>query len=126
LSEKDPEVAYEKYMRSKKDLDSKLMQIERIENNVESLKEDLKNRRKMWKRFRSYICDQTSNIFDEILGKKGSAGQLEFNHESKELNLMVQKDNRNTMTQTSDVKALRKSDERCSYSHDSEFSYELI
>lgn len=37
LSEKDPEVAYEKYMRSKKDLDSKLMQIERIENNVESL-----------------------------------------------------------------------------------------
>ena len=107
LSEKDPEVAYEKYMRSKKDLDSKLMQIERIENNVGSLKEDLKNRRKMWKRFRSYICDQPSNIFDEILGKKGSAGQLEFNHESKELNLMVQKDNRNTMTQTSDVKALR-------------------
>jgi threonine dehydratase len=30
-----------------------------------------------------------------------------LNNESKELNLMVQKDNRNTMTQTSDVKAIR-------------------
>jgi len=107
LSEKDPEVAYEKYQRAKKDLDSKLLQIERIERNVALLKKDLKSRRKMWKRFRSHICDMTSTTFDEILNKKGSSGQIEFNHENKELNLMVQKDNRNAMTQTSDVKALR-------------------
>jgi chromosome segregation ATPase len=107
LSEKDPEVAYEKYMRAKKDIDSKLQQIEQIKINIESLKKDLKSRRKMWKRFRSHICDMTSNTFDEILNKKGSSGQIEFNHENKELNLTVQKDNRNSMTQTSDVKALR-------------------
>jgi len=107
LSEKDPEVAYEKYMRAKKDLDSKLIQIDRIDSNVESLKKDLRHRRKMWKRFRSHICEQTRNIFDLILSKKGSSGDIEFNHETKELNLMVQKDNRNTQTQTSDVKALR-------------------
>jgi chromosome segregation ATPase len=49
----------------------------------------------------------TNETFDEMLNKKGSSGQIEFNHTDKQLNLVVQKDNTDEMSQTNDVKALR-------------------
>ena len=49
----------------------------------------------------------TNNTFDEMLNKKGSSGLIEFDHTDKQLNLIVQKDNRNENSQTKDVKALR-------------------
>jgi chromosome segregation ATPase len=48
----------------------------------------------------------SNDSFDEILNKKGSSGFIEFDHKSKQLNLVVQKDNRDENTQTNDVKAL--------------------
>ncbi len=45
-------------------------------------------------------------MFDLILNKKGSSGTIEFDHKNQALNLVVQKDNQDAMTQTNDVKAL--------------------
>lgn len=53
-----------------------------------------------------HICEMTNSGFDAILNKKGSSGQLTFNHKEKTLDLMVQKDNTNEGSQTADVKAL--------------------
>lgn len=56
--------------------------------------------------FTDHICEMTNTGFDEILNKKGSSGQLTFNHKDKTLDLIVQKDNTNEGSQTADVKAL--------------------
>lgn len=48
-----------------------------------------------------------NEVFDEMLNKKGSSGQIEFDHKQNQLNLIVQKDNRDEHSQTKDVKALR-------------------
>mmetsp|Transcript_13448 Transcript_13448/g.16929 ORF Transcript_13448/g.16929 Transcript_13448/m.16929 type:complete len:877 (+) Transcript_13448:605-3235(+) len=106
ISERDPEVLLEKFLRAKESLDSKLATIERINKNIEKLINDLKDRKKRWKQFRKHIGDMTDNTFDEILNKKGSSGQIIYDHVKKELNLVVQKDNTNEMSQTKDVKAL--------------------
>ncbi len=53
-----------------------------------------------------HISKMSNNTFDIILNKKGSSGFIEFDHRNKSLNLVVQKDNRDAMTQTNDVKAL--------------------
>ena len=91
MSESDPAVARDKYFRAKKDLDSKMEQINMIESNVAALTEDLKERRKRWRQFRGHIAEQTNLGFDEFLNKKGSSGEVEFDHENKTLNLIVQK-----------------------------------
>mmetsp|Transcript_5446 Transcript_5446/g.7921 ORF Transcript_5446/g.7921 Transcript_5446/m.7921 type:complete len:1195 (+) Transcript_5446:75-3659(+) len=106
LTERDPEVALQKYQRAKKDLDTKMKQLDKIEDNITALVKDVKDRKKLWKQFRSHIDSMTNEIFDEMLNKKGSSGQIEFNHREKQLNLIVQKDNRNEQSQTKDVKAL--------------------
>ena len=53
-----------------------------------------------------HISNMSNNTFDKILNKKGSSGFIEYDHRNQELNLVVQKDNRDAMTQTNDVKAL--------------------
>lgn len=91
MSESDPAVAREKYFRAKEKLDSEMKQIETIERNCNSLKSDLKERKKRWRQFRSHIAEMTNLGFDEFLNKKGSAGIVEFNHEEQKLDLIVQK-----------------------------------
>lgn len=106
LTESDPDVAYEKYMRANKNLKSKTDAIEEINGNIENLTHDMKDRRRRWKQFRSHIVVMTNSSFDEMLQKKGSAGELEFNHEEGSLNLCVQKNNHDESSQTNDVKSL--------------------
>ena len=101
-----PEEAYDRYSRAKANLQSKNAQLEIIKENVEKLEGDLKSRRKRWKVFRKHIVEMSTHTFDEILQLKGSSGGLDFDHKSKSLNLVVQKDNSNEMSQTRDVKAL--------------------
>mmetsp|Transcript_1024 Transcript_1024/g.884 ORF Transcript_1024/g.884 Transcript_1024/m.884 type:complete len:149 (-) Transcript_1024:66-512(-) len=48
----------------------------------------------------------TKNTFDEILNLKGSSGTLEFDHNERTLDLVVQKDNTDEGSQNKDVKAL--------------------
>lgn len=91
MSESDPAVARDKYFRAKKDLDSKMEHINIIESNVVALTDDLKERKKRWRQFRGHISEQTNLGFDEMMNKKGSSGEVEFDHENKTLNLVVQK-----------------------------------
>lgn len=80
--------------------------ITNIESNAGKLTEDLKERKKRWGQFRSHITEMTNIVFDEMLNKKGSCGEIEFNHDDHRLNLIVQKDNKDAASQSSDVKAL--------------------
>ena len=52
LAESNPLVAFEKFQRAEKDLDSKMEQIDRIEDTIASLKEDVRGRKERWKQFR--------------------------------------------------------------------------
>ena len=45
-------VAFEKYQRAQNDFDSKMEQIDEIENTIESLKNDVRERKALWKVFR--------------------------------------------------------------------------
>lgn len=102
----DPAIAYQKYVRAKNQLDSKTEKIKQIEKTSAELKEDLKQRKQRWKQFRSHIGNTTNQKFDEILNMKGSSGQIEYDFENMELNLVVQKDSMDATSQQKDVKAL--------------------
>jgi len=106
MTESNPEVALEKYLRAKKALDTKLYQIEEIEKNKNLLIADVRDRKEKWKKFRGFIKQLTNHNFDEFLNKKGSSGQIKFDDKNKTLDVIVQKDNRDKHSQTADVKAL--------------------
>jgi len=106
MSESDPAVARDKYFRARKDMDSKMQQIEAITKSTKDLTKDLKDRKSRWRQFRGHIAEITNIGFDTMLNKKGSAGEVEFDHDNKRLNLVVQKSNADSHSQTKDVKAL--------------------
>lgn len=106
MSESDPAVARDKYFRARKDMDSKMQQIEAIAKSTKDLTKDLKDRKSRWRQFRGHIAEITNIGFDTMLNKKGSAGEVEFDHDNKRLNLVVQKSNADSHSQTKDVKAL--------------------
>ena len=47
-----------------------------------------------------------AHYFLPIVNVKGSSGTIVFDHENRELNLIVQKDSNNEQSQQKDVKAL--------------------
>ena len=111
LTETTADAALEKYTRASNSLNGKLRMIEAINTNIAMLENDMKNRRKRWRQFRKHIVRMTNESFDEFLQKKGSSGELEFEHpkdgaEHGTLNLVVQKSNEDSTSQTKDVKAL--------------------
>lgn len=112
MAETNAEAALDKYTRANKSLHGKLQQIDAINANIDMLQGDMKQRKKRWKQFRKHIVRMTNESFDEFLQKKGSSGELEFTHPTKDgeaqgtLNLVVQKDNEDPTSQTKDVKAL--------------------
>ena len=106
ISETDVTALYEKYIRARDELMGKLASIKQIEENIDQLAKDLVNRKQRWKQFRRHIAMLTNHTFDEILNKKGSSGEIDFDHKQQRLNLVVQKDNMNEASQTKDVKAL--------------------
>jgi chromosome segregation ATPase len=102
----DPAVAYQKYTRAKTILASRQENIEKIDKTSSILKEDVAKRKKRWRQFREHIAMMTDTRFDEVLNRKGSSGQIDFDHKTKELNLIVQKDSADANSQQRDVKAL--------------------
>lgn len=60
-----------------------------------------------WRKLQKHLSSMTDHRFDEILQLNKQSGQLEFDHEGHELNLVVQKNINDTSSQTKDVKALR-------------------
>ena len=87
----DPAVVRDKYFLTKQDLDSKMKQMIAIERNCKLLEKDLSHRRKKWRQFCSHIAEMTNPSFDKFLNRKGSTGEVQFNHEGGKLNLVVQK-----------------------------------
>jgi len=92
--------------KAKSDLESRMNTIDKIDVNIKDLMQDLKERKRKYKDFQKHIAEMTTTTFDDILNRKGSSGDLDFDHKGKTLNLVVQKDNTNDQSQTSDVKAL--------------------
>jgi len=87
-------------------LSKKTNDLEILINNKEKLQADVRMRKKRFKHFRKHIMRLTNNTFDEMLNKKGSSGQIQFDPKNHTLDLTVQKDNKDEMSQTKDVKAL--------------------
>lgn len=106
VSDEDADVAYEKYMRAKNDVEGKTQRIEEIENKCEELQGDMKERKSRWRQLRSHLDKKTNDKFDQMLRLNKYSGSLEFQHKSNTLDLIVHKDN-TKQTETKDVKALR-------------------
>eukprot|EP00980_Cylindrotheca_fusiformis_P021406 scaffold8259_cov143-Cylindrotheca_fusiformis.AAC.24 len=102
----DPHEVYEKYSRAKKQLSSKMEQINEIDSTSCNLSADLKKRKQRWRQFRQYISLIANHKFNAILNDKGSSGEIEFDHKSNRLDLCVQKDFADANSQQKDVKAL--------------------
>jgi len=102
----DPVIAYQKYRRARDQLRNKTKKCQEIEALSEMLEIDVKERKRRWKQFQVHIADLTDMKFDEMLNKKGSSGTIEFDHRDKQLNLIVQKDSRDSNSQQKDVKGL--------------------
>lgn len=98
--------AYEKFVRAKEQLASKLQQKEEIDATSEKLKIDITRRQRLWKQFRQHIAHTTAQRFDEILNSKGSSGTIEFDHPLGQLHLCVQIDSMDANSQQNDLKAL--------------------
>lgn len=105
-NKEDAMAAYEKFRRAQEIVDAKQSQLEEIKGLKKSLTQDVRQRRLRWEQFRSHIAAKTSVAFDEILNRKGSSGTVEFDHENKALDLIVQKDSADANSQQKDVKAL--------------------
>ena len=91
MRESDPAVVRDKYFLAKQDLDSKMEQINAIEQNCKLLEKDLSHCRKRWRQFCSHIAEMTNLSFDKFLNKKGSAWEVQFNYEEVKLNFVMQK-----------------------------------
>ncbi len=105
ISDIDPAVVYEKMQRARKAAMKKKLAIDGIKQNIEMLTTDMHERRRKWKALRKHIAHLTNVSFDQLLGRKGQAGCLNFDHRDKTLDLIVQKD-ADQASQTSDVKLL--------------------
>jgi chromosome segregation ATPase len=104
----DPTVAYEKYIRARRDLEGKLKRDKEIDQKVAELSKDIKDRKKRWRQFREHLVFKTGVKFDEMLSLNKYAGKLDFDHKNGTLDLCVWKDNaKSEASQTKDVKALR-------------------
>lgn len=106
LSNEDPTVATEKWYRAKQDLHETQKGFEEAKQLYQETQQDLHERRRRWGKLRKYLEKVTDSRFDNILRLNQSCGELEFDNDTKELNLVVQKNMNDPDSQTKDVKAL--------------------
>ena len=107
LSNEDPAEAVEKYYRERDILVGHNAQLEELATTQEMLDHDLRDRTKKLRRLRKHLAKTTEHKFDQILMLNNSSGQLDFDEDRNELNLMVQKNKDDPSSQTKDVKSLR-------------------
>jgi hypothetical protein len=108
VSREDPTVAYEKYIRAKRDLEGKLKRDKEIDQKVAELSKDIYDRKKRCREFRTHLVRKTDIKFNDMLSLNNYSGALDFDHENGTLDLCVQKDNaKSESSQMKDVKALR-------------------
>jgi structural maintenance of chromosomes protein 6 len=107
ICKEDALVAYEKYIRAKNDITEKTKQVIDAQAHIESLSNDLKERKRRWKQFRSHLSRATNMKFSEMLSINDYAGELSFSHDDKTLDLGVQKNSSQTNGISKDIKSLR-------------------
>jgi chromosome segregation ATPase len=107
LSNEDPAEAFARYNKSKEDLQRKIDDVDELGTTIHRFEQDLRGRRKKWRAFRSHLTKVTSTKFSHLLSLNGYAGTLDFKHDEGELDLQVQKNDRNGGSVSSDVKGLR-------------------
>lgn len=106
LNEEDPVEAYQRWNEAKEACSKKLDDLANLEETIKDHGQDLKLRRRLWRKFRSYLGQKTGEKFQELLLMNKYTGDLNFDHDSKQLTLNVRKQN-SAASQTSDVKGLR-------------------
>ena len=102
----DRSIAYATFCRAVRQAEDTKSRCERVESLSKMLNEEERKRRHRWKQLRSHISSLTATKFDEILNKKGSCGDIEFDHTERTLDLVVQKNSCDATSQQRDVKAL--------------------
>lgn len=107
LSDEDPAEAMEKYYRERDILVGFNEHLDELASTEQMLDDDLRDRVKKLRRLRKHLAKTTEHKFDQILMLNKSSGQLDFDEDQGELNLMVQKNKDDPSSQTKDVKSLR-------------------
>ena len=80
LTESDPQVAFEKYLKAHTELVAYRSTLETVDGNEESLIDDSRSRKTRWRQFRDKIAQSTNASFNEILNTNDMYGHLEFMH----------------------------------------------
>ena len=104
VSREDPAVAYDKYITAKSAYTKKMKDINARDEQIATLKDDIKKRQKRWQQFRKHLSKSTNLKFDEMLRLNKYSGSLKFQHDDETLDLAVSK---SSQGETKDVKALR-------------------
>ena len=108
VSREDPEIIYEKLVRAKEDYKSKKKYVQEIEATINSLQQDIHQRKVLWKKMRNHLERTTTQVFDELLSLNQYSGKCEFNSSEQSLDLAVKKgSDRSGSNHRNDVKSLR-------------------
>lgn len=107
LSKEDAAVAYEKYVRAKNDITQKTNQVMEVQAQIETLSNDLNDRKRRWKQFRNHLSKTINMKFSEMLSINEYGGDLTFSHDDKTLDLGVKKSSSQSQGVSKDVKSLR-------------------
>lgn len=79
---------------------------ESLNSTLQNLEEDYKTRAVKWSKMLNNNSQTVKRCFDKYLQKKGFAGDLTIDHETKKLHINCQTDNRDEKTQCNDVRQL--------------------
>lgn len=105
-AERDLDAAQLNAARAHQVYTEKMGELEKVKRNIDYLESDITRRLKKWKNFRRTISSITGNAFDQTLQRKGQTGTINLDHRDKTLNIVVQKDSRDTQSQIENVKLL--------------------
>lgn len=103
LTESDPQVAFEKYLKAHTELVAYRSALETVDGNEESLIDDSRSRKTRWRQIRDKIAQSTNA---EILNTNNMYGHLEFMHGDEILKVFAQKYS-SQPSQTDNVNILR-------------------
>lgn len=90
-SEEDYAVVYKNNVQAKDDVATSTHQVTKIESKIANLRTDIKGKKKRWKLLRDHASKITRMTFLQMLSIMDWAGDLALDHESKTLNVSVQK-----------------------------------
>jgi len=106
LQRKSKQECETQYLRAKAKYRDKEDELKTKWTNAMALQKDIAERMDKYKAFSKFFRRSTNHMFDEYLQQRGSSGGIHFNSNEKTLQIVVQKDNMDEATQTTDIKAL--------------------